>query len=159
MPILKKKDSKNEPLIESRICTFCRLPIKIYNKKDLSLVETFLALVLFGFLSSLVWSQFLWKGFFFSLLGLTLMQGFVKLRWRARMSCKHCGFDPIAYMRDPEVAANRVNAFMERRRGNPAYILRAKPNIPVKVKKVKVSASHQLLLTKEEKSKLESANP
>jgi len=75
------------------------------------------------------------------------------------MSCKHCGFDPIAYMRDPEVAANRVNAFMERRRGNPAYILRAKPNIPVKVKKVKVSASHQLLLTKEEKSKLESANP
>ena len=150
----EKTKKSNSSHSHKSLCAFCRLPRKVYGKKDLSTIDVVLALGAVGFLSSMLWSHFFWKGFLLGLISLSLMQGFVRLRWRSKIACGHCGFDPIVYKREPQLAADRVSDFMKKRKESPAFLLRSKPGIPTKTKKVEVAPSSQLLLTEEEKLSL-----
>lgn len=132
---------------EKRICAFCHLPIKVYLKKDLTLGEGLLTMGLCGFFCVLLWGQISEFVFFAGLVVLGIMQIFVRMRWRASLICSHCGFDPLIYKKAPAEAARRVNRFIKRRNENPSYLLRSKPKIPKRIKKVKWSESKELTVT------------
>lgn len=64
-----------------------------------------------------------------------VMQVFLRVRYRESVKCPHCGFDPILYGQDHERAATKVKVFLEQRKDNPQYMLRAQPRIKPLVRK------------------------
>jgi metallophosphoesterase superfamily enzyme len=60
------------------------------------------------------------------------------------ISCRHCGFDPLVYVKDRELAAQKVKAFLEKRKEDPAMLLRPALNLP------KITAEQATELRKQE---------
>ncbi len=56
---------------------------------------------------------------------------FVYSRWRASMTCKLCGFDPLIYKRSPEQAAQRVRRFFDEQQKNPRFHLSRSPLLEI----------------------------
>lgn len=44
---------------------------------------------------------------------------FKQLSWRASIICRQCGFDPILYRRNPELARSSVKTFLEKKANQP----------------------------------------
>lgn len=61
---------------------------------------------------------------------LAISEVFVKIRWRLSVVCRQCGFDPILYLKQPEVAAQKVKEKLELRRQDPKYLLAKPLNLP-----------------------------
>ncbi len=55
---------------------------------------------------------------------------FIELRWRLSVICRTCGFDPIIYKKQPDLAAQRVKEMLELRRQDPKYLLAKPLNLP-----------------------------
>lgn len=47
----------------------------------------------------------------------------VHFRWRLSITCKHCGFDPVIYLKDQNRAAEKVKNYLERRKLDPRFLL------------------------------------
>lgn len=47
----------------------------------------------------------------------------VQLRWRMSLPCAHCGFDPLLYMRNPDLASKKVRDVFNRRRDRADFLL------------------------------------
>ena len=52
---------------------------------------------------------------------------FVYMRWRMKLICHLCGFDPVLYKKSPELAAKRVNEFFKEQIKNPSFMLSQSP--------------------------------
>ncbi|MES2801090.1 MAG: hypothetical protein V4654_01240 [Bdellovibrionota bacterium] len=65
------------------------------------------------------------------ILGTLLMVGesCTKLRWRQSLLCQHCGFDPMLYMKNPELAGVKIKAFMKTRSEDPSFLLKPALNL------------------------------
>lgn len=122
MAILKSK--------HNCFCAFCRTPRRIYKKRNIGLLNIFYAAV-----SSLVVMYSFWGAFdprvlmIFAVF-LAMTEVFIQIRWRLSVSCKQCGFDPVLYIREPERAAQKVSAHLEKRRQDPKYLLSKPLNLP-----------------------------
>lgn len=55
---------------------------------------------------------------------------FVKLRWRLSVVCRVCGFDPVLYLKKPELAAEKVKFQLEARKQDPKYLLSKPLHLP-----------------------------
>lgn len=55
---------------------------------------------------------------------------FVKIRWRLSVVCRVCGFDPVLYLKKPELAAEKVKFQLEVRRQDPKYLLSKPLQLP-----------------------------
>jgi hypothetical protein len=65
---------------------------------------------------------------------LTFSEVFVRIRWRLQVVCRHCGFDPVLYVKDPSLAAERARVFLVRRKADPSSMLKNPLNIPFVVR-------------------------
>lgn len=124
---------------EKILCAFCKLPRRVYRKTEVSVFDVSILLFLSGLFMFLVWGEPDMRSLIlFGILTFSL-QVFVRVRWRESLKCRHCGFDPILYKEDSELAADRVKDFLEKRKKNPQYLLRPKPQIEPIIKKTKWS--------------------
>lgn len=83
-------------------------------------------------LLSLSFTWFIWQTFhlmmyvlFFA--GLIVAEVFVQMRWRLSLPCPHCGFDPVLYIKNPELAADRVKNFVDEHKKRPESWLKPDP--------------------------------
>lgn len=79
---------------------------------------------------------------------LAISEVFVKIRWRLSVVCRLCGFDPILYVKDPELAAQKVKFQLDQRKEDPKYLLAKPLNLPA------IPAEKAKALQSKEKGKL-----
>lgn len=143
---------------QKAICRFCKLSHRVYFKREVSFLDTILMLFITGLLTFAIWdgpdlrSMLLFMGMAFT------AQMLLRMRYRESVKCPHCGFDPIAYKKDPSLAAKRVKEFLELRKDNPEFMLKPKPQIkPIYLGRDQMLAlrrsESELLLSAEEKNK------
>ncbi|WP_413287906.1 hypothetical protein [Bdellovibrio sp. HCB337] len=111
-------------------CAFCRTPRRMYLKKNIGFLN-----VMYSFTAALVVMYAFWQEFdprflviFAVFLGVT--ETFIQIRWRLSVFCKQCGFDPILYVKNPEAAADKVSAHLQKRRDDPKFLLAKPLNLP-----------------------------
>ncbi len=85
----------------------------------------------------LVWHDFHIAGPMVFVVLASVAEATHRLRWRASIKCKHCGFDPLVYKQSPEEAAKTVKSFLDNRKKDPLYMLKPQPRIKPIIKKVK----------------------
>lgn len=106
-----------------------------------------------GLLAFAIWdgpdlrSMFLFMGMAFT------AQVSLRMRYRESVKCPHCGFDPIAYKKDPSLAAQGVKEFLEVRKDNPKFMLKPNP----KIKPIYLGRDQMLALQKSEAELLSAA--
>jgi hypothetical protein len=49
----------------------------------------------------------------------------VQMRWRLDLVCSICDFDPLLYVKNPELASLKVKGKLEQRRSDPFSLMRA----------------------------------
>ena len=120
---------------EKRYCAFCKNLRTYYMKKDITLVD-FVACGLVSLaIMTLVWQELNIKVFYFFGFVLIGAEVLVRLRWRMKMICHICGFDPILYKKDSKRAADKVKAFLVMRKTDTQMLLKPQPKLtPLKVK-------------------------
>ncbi len=71
------------------------------------------------------------------------------VRWRIYIVCSKCGFDPVLYIKDPDLAAERVSEFMVKYDVEPEFELLPNPKrnlhhrrVPAKVKSNEIPRGH-----------------
>lgn len=112
---------------EKRFCAFCRHERICFVKKHASKADALACLILsicgFFLLTDNLDFRFIpvWMCLWGSLEFAT------QLRWRMSISCPHCGFDPVLYIREPKLAAEKVIEHLELRRKNPYRALLPDP--------------------------------
>lgn len=113
-------------------CAFCKTPKKVYKRKSLNLVEV-VSLTMFALLmTSVLWEHLDPRGLLILISMLTIAEFFVRLRWRHSTICNNCGFDPVIYVKNPELAAQKVKYFLDDRKDNPDFLLKPTINLPIR---------------------------
>lgn len=129
-------------MLEKAFCIFCSLPLRVFRKKHISLIE----LVGFGLVGAiftyLIWNQFHIAGVVLFVCLSIATELMYRLRWRASLRCKGCGFDPVVYRKDPELAASFVKQTLDTRKNDPRYMLKPQPKIKPIIRKVKDYRPH-----------------
>lgn len=111
-------------------CAFCRTPRRMYLKKNIGFAN-----VMYSFIAALIAMYALWQDFdprflvIFAVF-LAFTETFIQIRWRLSVFCKQCGFDPILYVKNPEAAAEKVTAHLQKRRADPNFLLAKPLNLP-----------------------------
>lgn len=111
-------------------CAFCKSERKIYRKRRSD--ATNIAWSAFGALVLMfaLFQEFDPRVFLFFVAFLAVAEIFVQMRWRTSIVCRHCGFDPILYVKKPELAAQKVKIRLDERKNDPASLLSRPLNLP-----------------------------
>jgi hypothetical protein len=124
-------------VIRKSFCVFCSLPLMVYTKKHVVLTELAgfsIASIIFTYL---VWGEFHFAGLLvFSLLAMAT-EVIHRMRWRSSVKCKGCGFDPVMYKNNPDLAAATVKTQLAHRKQDPLFMLKSQPKIKPIIRKVK----------------------
>jgi hypothetical protein len=136
-------------------CAFCKTPRKIYKKRRINGLNLFAAAVAAVVSMYAVWQEFDPRVIFIYVVYLAFAEVFVQIRWRLNLVCKECGFDPILYMKEPSLAAERVKEKLERRKEDPATLFKPPLQIP---KITKERAEALKLVEKNQKMNSKKAN-
>ena len=111
-------------------CAFCKTPRKMERKKRIGFADILAcalgSLVLMGF----VFQDWDASAVLFFIAFLAVAEMFIQLRWRMGVVCKSCGFDPVLYVKSPDQAATRVNAFLLAKKDDPMSLLTAPLVLP-----------------------------
>lgn len=89
-------------------CAFCKSERIVYSRKSLGFGAFFGCLLAALSLMVLVFQDFDPRAILFFILFLVVAEIFTQIRWRISVVCKHCGFDPVLYLKDTEKAAEIV---------------------------------------------------
>lgn len=103
-------------------CAFCKSPRRIYRKRSISftnVVASALASVVFMFA---IWHSYDARVMIVFVVCLAISEAFVKFRWRLSVPCGQCGFDPLLYIKHPDLAAEKVKARLDVRKQDPKYL-------------------------------------
>lgn len=111
-------------------CAFCRSPRKVFTKRRVNLFNILAAALGSAILMFMIWQEFDPKVFLIFVVFLAIAETFVQIRWRINIVCKHCGFDPVLYIKDHAQAAEKVRLHLEKRKQDPASLLAKPLNIP-----------------------------
>ena len=111
-------------------CAFCKSERKIYRKRRSDVTN--IAWSGFGALSLMfaLFQEFDPRVFLFFVSFLIVAEVFVQTRWRTSIVCRHCGFDPILYVKSPNLAAQKVKFRLDERKNDPASLLSRPLNLP-----------------------------
>lgn len=111
-------------------CAFCKSERKLYTKRSVSFVNFFWAAMGSVAIMYSIWGKFDPRVVFIWVLFLAIAETFLQLRWRLTIACRECGFDPVQYLRDPQLAAAKVKAHLERRKEDPVSLFKRPLNLP-----------------------------
>ena len=74
--------------------------------------------------------------FFWAILG-GITEIFIMIHWRISVVCNFCGFDPVLYLKSPELAAEKVKTFMNDRKNTATFLLSNKQYEKIPRRKIK----------------------
>ncbi len=114
---------------EKRYCAFCKNLRTYYMKKHISFLDFVICALASMSVMALVWQDFNIKVFYFFVFAVVICESLVRLRWRMKMICDICGFDPILYKRNPQEAAKLVKNFLAKRQSDPKMLLKPHPQL------------------------------
>lgn len=115
-------------------CGFCKNPRRIYSKKRIGMANVFQSAILSLVLSMAFWQEPDPRMVVIFVFALSLMEVVIIVRRRLSLPCPHCGFDPAIYSSNPEKAAQKVTAFLARKKVDPTLMVTTNAvKLPVKV--------------------------
>ncbi len=117
---------------QSCYCAFCKSTKKVYKRKHLSFFEVIVMMLFSTLTTYLIWAPFDPRGLMILFLLLGTGEVFYRLRWRQSVICTNCGFDPVIYVQNPELAGQKIKDFLEMRKDDPRFLLKPKLNLPVR---------------------------
>ncbi len=120
-------------------CAFCKTPRKVYKHKNLSYFEVLSLIFLSIIFTFVIYKSMDPRGLFIVAAFLLFGEIFTQVKWRSAMVCQNCGFDPVLYIRDHELAGLKIKAFLEKRPNSASHLLRP----PIVLPKVKAVPSKQ----------------
>ncbi|MCB0413464.1 MAG: hypothetical protein KDD50_03965 [Bdellovibrionales bacterium] len=124
-------------------CAFCKGERLVYDRKHISVLGFFVAVVSSLSLTLVLWSPFNEMAALFFIVFMSLGELFAQMRWRAYIVCPYCGFDPIVYSKDPEKAAQKVKMNLVEYKNNPLKLLsKNNPFIQLPIRKVRPEEAH-----------------
>ena len=126
-------------------CAFCRSERKVYTKKRISFSDILSCALGAATIMFAIWQGFDPRVMLIFVVFLAMAETFVHLRWRLAIVCPHCGFDPVLYAKEPEKAAQKVKLHLDKRKLDPASLLKPALRIPHR----KVKKSNEPLLSKQ----------
>lgn len=127
-------------------CAFCKSPRRVYKKKHVSVIDVLNSALIAGVLIAAVYLEFHPYFFILWVFFLCLSEFFIQIRWRINIVCKHCGFDPVLYLKNPMECAQKVKSALEARKEDPSFWLSSTAmNLP------KISSERKKELEKEER--------
>jgi len=94
---------------------FCKSPRSVYSKQHVTTTNVLLSFLVSFLLMFIFWQRLDPKVLFLFVCSMSVAEVFIQMRWRLSMSCIHCGFDPITYMKSPEKAAAKVKLTYEQK--------------------------------------------
>ncbi|MGZ3768021.1 MAG: hypothetical protein ACXWRZ_02325 [Bdellovibrio sp.] len=77
-----------------------------------------------------IWQQYDPRVMIVFVICLAISEVFVKIRWRLSVVCRQCGFDPVLYIKDSELAVQKVKVQLDMRKQDPKYLLAKPLNLP-----------------------------
>lgn len=95
----------------------------MYVKRHLNWTDVGSCTLLTALGSAAVWRTIHPKSILILVTVLMLAEIIVQLRWRMSLPCPQCGFDPLLYQRNPDLAAKRVRQFFEQRKLRADFLL------------------------------------
>jgi hypothetical protein len=102
----------------------------VYKKKNIGLSDIFASALGAGAVMFAVFQEFDPRVMLIFVAFLAIAETFVQIRWRLTIVCKHCGFDPVLYIKDSEKAVVKVKARLDQRQKDPASWLAEPLQIP-----------------------------
>jgi hypothetical protein len=124
-----------KPIKQDCFCAFCKSQRKVYVKKRISAINVFSSALVAGIVTVAIFHAWDPRFFLFFVLFLAISETFLQVRWRISMVCKHCGFDPVLYVKDTQKAAEKVKIRLDQRKSDPVTMLAEPLKIPVIRKK------------------------
>lgn len=115
---------------EKCYCAFCRSPKKIYKHRRLGWKHALISIVASLAMMAGLFQQFHPSLLFFLPVTMLICDVFLQIRWRLSVVCKRCGFDPVLYVKDSSLAAEKVRTVLEKRREDPTMILASPLHLP-----------------------------
>ncbi len=106
-------------------CAYCKHRRKAYTKKHLNLVNIGYSLLLSFLLMLIVWQGFHPGVFVFITVFLFIQETAIQMRRRLSVQCNSCGFDPVLYVRSPDLAKQRVQKILNTKKESAEYLLAA----------------------------------
>src|SRR5690606_12545471 len=113
--------------IKSCYCAFCRSERRISLQKHVGMYEIGLSVLGAILLSFLFFQSVDPRILVFAGVILSLFEFFVQIKYRLAMSCPHCGFDPLLYIKSKEKACAQVQKHLEQRKSDPRVLLSSRP--------------------------------
>ena len=113
-------------------CAFCRSPKRVPSSKRIAFRHITGAILAASLTMVLIWREFDPRALMIFVVYLAIAEVFVQIRWRMSLSCRQCGFDPVIYKKNAEVAAEKVKDHLLRRKQDPRYLLYEPLNLPVR---------------------------
>lgn len=111
-------------------CAFCKSPRRIYRKKNISFLNVIASALASFVVMFVLWQEYDPRVIVVWVICLAISEVFIKIRWRLSVVCRQCGFDPVLYTKQPELAAQKVKEQLELRRQDPKYLLAKPLNLP-----------------------------
>lgn len=113
-------------------CAFCGQKRKIYSLKRANVTHFLLSLLISIMFMWSIWETVDPRGILIFIVVQVSIEIVVHFRWRLSITCKHCGFDPMIYLKDQNKAAEKVKNYLERRVTDPRFLLAPTLNLPKK---------------------------
>jgi hypothetical protein len=127
-------------------CAFCKIERRVYLKKHITIIDLIFCLILAALVSFAVKQTLDLRALIVFVVASAIMEMIIQLRRRLSLVCSHCGFDPVIYLRDHNLAARLVKAHIEERYNDPNYLLLPKPKLtPLPKKKQQIKSKETLL--------------
>lgn len=111
-------------------CAFCKSRRRIYRKKSISFINFIASVLAAAVVMFAIWQQYDPRVMIVFVVCLAISEVFVKIRWRLSVVCSQCGFDPVLYVKQPELALQKVKTQLDLRKQDPKYLLAKPLNLP-----------------------------
>lgn len=118
-------------------CAFCKSPRPGVADRGLRLQTILSALLLSALLSFLFWDELDPRALPIFIVLVMCLEFASQIHWKARIICPHCGFDPVLYVKNQGLAAEKVKDYLERRQQNPLILMSRNPDLGLTRKKPK----------------------
>jgi hypothetical protein len=104
-------------------CAFCGQKRMIYRLRRANLTHFMLSLLISIMFMWSIWQSVEPRGILIFIIVQVFIEVVVHFRWRLSVTCRHCGFDPVIYLKDHNRAAEKVKNYLERRKVDPRFLL------------------------------------
>lgn len=111
-------------------CAFCKSRRRIYRKKSISFINFIAGALASVVLMFAIWQQYDPRVMIVFVVCLAISEVFVKIRWRLSVVCRQCGFDPVLYVKQPDMALQKVKVQLDLRKHDTKYLLAKPLNLP-----------------------------